>query len=73
MLTRMTTESGIKTPSAEDLARFDKNRKGKKLANDNWTNETDAEAKIPRMKDGTTHLAYKLEHAVDLEALAVVH
>ncbi|MBL1258896.1 hypothetical protein JJT62_18890 [Methylocystis sp. Sn-Cys] len=31
MLTRMATESGIKTPSAEDFARFDKKRKGKKL------------------------------------------
>jgi hypothetical protein len=33
---------------------------------------TDAEAKITRMKDGTTHLAYKPEHAVDLDTGAVV-
>ncbi|MBL1255960.1 transposase [Methylocystis sp. Sn-Cys] len=36
MLTRMATESGIKTPSAKDLAHFDKKRKGKKLSNDDW-------------------------------------
>lgn len=72
MLTRMATESGIKTPSAEDLARFDKKRKGKKLSNDDWTSKTDAEAKIARMKDGTTHLAYKPEHAVDLDTGVIV-
>ena len=31
-----------------------------------------AEAKIAKMKDGTTHLAYKPEHAVDLDTGAVV-
>ena len=29
-------------------------------------------AKIAKMKDGTTHLAYKPEHAVDLDTGAVV-
>ena len=33
---------------------------------------TDPDAKIARMKDGTTHLAYKPEHAVDLDTGAVV-
>src|SRR5918912_188810 len=31
-----------------------------------------AEARIARMKDGTTHLAYKPEHAVDLDSGAVI-
>ena len=31
MLTRMARESGIETPTAEDLARFDRKRKGKTL------------------------------------------
>ena len=31
MLTRMAQESGIETPSAEDLARLDRKRKGKTL------------------------------------------
>ena len=34
--------------------------------------ETDPEARIARMKDGTTHLAYKPEHAIDLDTGAVV-
>lgn len=72
MLARMATESGIATPNAEDLARFDRKRKGKKLSNDDWMSKTDAEAKIARMKDGTTHLAYKPEHAVDLDTGVIV-
>jgi transposase len=35
MLTRMAEESGIATPSAEELARFDRKRKGKKLDTSN--------------------------------------
>jgi transposase len=72
MLTRMAKESGIATPSAEDLARFDRKRKGKTLSNADWKSSTDPEAKIARMKDGTTHLAYKPEHAVDLDTGVVV-
>lgn len=72
MLTRMAKESGIETPNAEDLARFDRKRKGKKLSNDDWKSPIDPDAKIARMKDGTTHLAYKPEHAVDLDTGAIV-
>jgi transposase len=72
MLTRMAQESGVKTPSAEDLARFDKKRKGKKLSNEDWRSKTDADAKIARMKDGTTRLGYKPEHAVDLDTGVIV-
>ncbi len=55
ILEHMAKESGIATPNAEDAARFARKRKGKKLSNDDWTSATDAEAKIARMKDGTTH------------------
>ena len=72
MLKRMAEESGIETPSANDLTRMDRTRKGKKLSNADWTSRTDPEAKIARMKDGTTHLAYKPEHAVDLDTGTVV-
>ena len=72
MLKRMAEESGIETPTADDLVRLDRARKGKKLSNADWVSKTDPEAKIARMKDGTTHLAYKPEHAVDLDTGAVV-
>ena len=57
MLARLAQESGIETPTAEDLARLDRKRKGKKLSNQDWVSKS--EAKIAKMKDGTTHLAYK--------------
>ncbi len=72
MLERMAKERGIATPSAEDLARFDRKRKGRKLSNEDWKSPTDADAKIARMKDGTTHLGYKPEHAVDLDTGVII-
>jgi transposase len=57
MLRRLAKESGIETPSAEDLIRFDRARKGKTLSNAGWASPIDPEARIARMKDGTTHLA----------------
>ena len=70
MLEHLARESGIETPTAEDL--LDRKRKGKKLSNEDWVSKSDPEAKIAKMKDGTTHLAYKPEHAVDLDTGAVV-
>ena len=72
MLTRMAQESGTETPTIDDLVRLDRKRKGKKLSNEDWTSRTDSDAKIARMKDGTTHLAYKPEHAVDLDTGVIV-
>jgi transposase len=64
-LERLARESGIKTPTREDLARLDRKRKNK-ASNDDWENPNDPDAKITQMKDGTTHLAHKAEHAIDL-------
>jgi hypothetical protein len=72
MLTQMAKESGIETPTADDLVRLDRARKGKKLSNEEWTSKTDPEAKIAKLKDGRTHLAYKPEHAVDLDTGIIV-
>jgi transposase len=72
MLTRMAVESGIETPTAEDLIRLDRKRKGKTLSNADWQSPTDPEAKVAKLKDGRTHLAYKPEHAVDLDSGAVI-
>jgi transposase len=64
-------ESGIATPTREQLARLDRKRK-KKGSNDDWKNPHDPDAQITKMKDGRTHLAHKAEHAVDLETGAVL-
>jgi transposase len=72
MLTRMAIESGIETPTADDLTRLDRARKDKKLSNTDWESPTDPDAKIAKLKDGRTHLAYKPEHALDLDTGAVI-
>ena len=99
MLQRLAKESGIETPTADDLVRLDRQRPGKKLSNEDWESKSDHDAriaKIPRpagakprrsgmagptfaamrlqagMKDGRTRLAYKPEHAVDLDTGAII-
>ncbi len=71
-LTRLMQEEGVvaedETPSDDERRRFDKQRKNKAVSNEQWVSETDPDARIARMKDGTTHLAYKAEHVVDLES-----
>src|SRR5713226_3850557 len=64
-------ESGIATPTREDLARLDRTRQ-KKASNKDWVNPHERDARITRMKDDRTHLAHKAEHAVDLESGAVL-
>src|SRR5271168_2784022 len=63
----LATEAGLENPTDEELRRFDKNRKDKKVSNDEWLSPNDPESRIARMKDGTTHMAYKAEHVVDLD------
>ena len=72
MLVRMAKESGIETPTAEDLIRLDRKGEGKTLSNAEWESPTDPDARFAKLKDGRTHLAYKPEHALDLDTGAVV-
>ena len=71
VLTRLAAASGIKTPTREVLARFDRKRK-KRTSNKDWRSPSDPDAKVAKMKDGRTHLAHKAEHAIDLESGALV-
>jgi transposase len=70
-LTELAKKSGIETPTREDLARIDRKRK-KKGCNQEWKSATDPDARIAKMKDGSTHMAHKAEHAVDMETGAVI-
>jgi transposase len=70
-LTDLAKASGIQTPTRDDLARIDRKRKNK-ASNDDWQNPHDPDARITKMKDGSTHLAHKAEHAVDMESGAVI-
>jgi transposase len=70
-VTQLMKTEGIEEPTPAQRQRFDRKRK-KSLSNRDWVNPHDREARITKMKDGRTHLAYKAEHAVDLETGAVV-
>jgi transposase len=65
-LKKLAAEAGLENPTDEDLRRFDRQRKDKKVSNEEWASPTDPDSRIAKMKDGTTHLAYKAEHVVDL-------
>jgi len=71
-LRQLAKAEGLDNPSAEDLRRLDRKRKDKKVSNEQWKSRTDGDSRITKMKDGRTHLAYKAEHAVDLESEAIV-
>ena len=72
MLARMAKASGIAKPSAADLKPFDRERKGKRLAKVAGVSPSDPEGRITRLHDCRTRLAYKTEHAVDLNTEAIV-
>ena len=71
-LKKLAKAEGIKDPTPEDLGRMDRKRKGKKVSNKQWKSSSDPDARITKMKDGTTHLAHKAEHAVDLVSGVIV-
>src|SRR5229473_3711018 len=70
-VTELMKTEGVEEPTPAQRQRFDRKRK-KKLSNQEWVNPHDREARITKMKDGRTHLAYKAEQVVDLDTGAVV-
>jgi transposase len=71
-LRKLAAEAGIEDPSDEELRRFDRKRPDKTLSNEDWKSPTDPDSRIARMKDHTTHLAYKAEHVVDLSSEVIL-
>ena len=69
-LRRLAKEAGLEARD-EELRRADRKRK-KKASNEDWMNPHDPEAEVTKMKDGSTHFAYKAEQAVDLDTGAIV-
>jgi transposase len=69
---RLMREEGVigpnDEPNDEEIRRYDKKRKNKKVSNEEWVSPNDPESRITQMKDGRTHLAYKAEHVVDLKS-----
>jgi transposase len=71
-VTRLMKEDGTiqadQEPTDEEVRRYDKRRKNKRVSNEEWMSPNDPESRITQMKDGRTHLAYKAEHVVDLNS-----
>jgi Transposase and inactivated derivatives len=71
-VTRLMREEGVieptHEPNDEEVRRYDRKRKNKKVSNEEWVSKTDPDSRIAHMKDGRTHLAYKAEHVVDLKS-----
>ena len=65
-------EEGVEIKDDEDLRRFDRKRKGKRVSNKDWKSPTDNDARITKMKDGRTRLGFKVQHAVDMQSGIVV-
>ncbi len=65
-------QQGVENPTDEELRRFDKQRKDKRVSNEEWMSKTDPDSRITKMKDSRTHLAYKAEHVVDLDTELVL-
>jgi transposase len=70
-LKRLMQEEGLidedDEPTDEELRRYDKGRKNKRVSNDEWQSPNDSDSRITKMKDGRTHLAYKAEQVIDLK------
>jgi transposase len=69
---QLAVEAGLENPNDEEVRRFDKKRRNKKMSNEDWVSPSDPDSEIAKMKDGTTHLAYKAEHVVDLDTELVL-
>jgi transposase len=63
--------AGLEATNEAALRRMDRRCK-KKGSNKEWVNPYDPEAEITRLKNGRTALAYKAEHAVDMDTGAIV-
>ena len=70
-LRQLAQAEGIQQPTKEQLARLDRKR-NKKASNHDWTNPNDPSARITKMQDGRTKLAFKAEPAVDLASGALL-
>jgi transposase len=71
-LKRLAEKDGLVDPKANELRNYDKKRPDKSCSNEDWESPSDPDARITKMKDKTTHLAYKVEHAVDVESGMIV-
>jgi transposase len=71
-LKQLAEAEGVKEADMATLRKMDRKRKGKKVSNKDWKHPKDPDARIAKMKDGRTRMAYKSEHSVDMDTQAIV-
>ncbi len=72
MLTRMAPASAVATPTAAELKQFDREPKGKRLSNAERRARAIPRPESPACRTCAHGIAYKPEHAVDLDTEAIV-
>jgi len=69
---RLAEAAGEPASTPEEVARFDRKRKGKKCSNEEYGHPHDPDARIGRDKHGATDMLYKMEKTDDLDTGAIV-
>lgn len=59
-------------PTHGELREFDHQLSGKWVSSDDWASDTDIDARIAKMREGTSRLANKAEHAFDIDTNVIV-
>src|ERR1017187_5299239 len=72
MCAKLAKAAGVNPDDAAAVARFDRNRPGRKTSNDEWYHPHDPDANVSIDKHGATDMLYKTEHIVDLETGAIL-
>ena len=65
-------QAGEPVGTVAERVAYDRARRGKSLSNKEWESPVDADAKVAKMKNGSTDMAHKAEHAVELESGALL-
>lgn len=71
-LKELAEAAGIDPEDTAAVVKFDRERKDKKISNEEWYSPNDPDAKIGPRKDGAWDMTHKVENAVDLDSGALL-
>lgn len=71
-LKELAKAAGIDPEDTAAVMKFDRNRKDKKISNQEWYSPNDPDAKIGPRKDGAWDMTHKVENVVDLDSGALL-
>lgn len=67
-LKELAAAAGIDPEDTEAVIKFDRQRKDKKISNQEWYSPNDPDAKIGPRKDGAWDMIHKVENVIDLDS-----